>query len=342
MSATYVICPAGLVTGGAELLHQLASTLRGGGRDAHIVYHPFDGPADVPQPYAKYDLSVARRQNIRAGDTVVLPEVYTSQATDFPDNRVVLWWLSVDNFRAGLGSARVARILPGFAHPLARSLAKRIRFLSAIPRWAGRRGGIAELAGVHLHLHQSEFARRYLEANGLGPTAPLGDYINDEYLELIAHPPTLPRENLVTFNPLKGAERTARILAALQERGIDAAPTPIRGYTREQVRDLLSRAKLYIDFGNHPGKDRIPREAAAMGACVIVNRRGSAGNAIDVPLPDEYKVDDEAEGFEIEAAEKIRAVLTDFETHSQRFDPYRAQIAAEHDEFVRQALTLFA
>lgn len=341
MPATYIICPANLVTGGPELLHQLASTLRQAGRNAHVVYYPYDAPAETPAAYAKYQVAVARRDNIGPGDSVVLPEVYTNQANDFPGSRVLLWWLSVDNFRLGLGSARVARFVPDFARPLARTLAKRLQVLRSIARWAGSQGGINELANVQLHLHQSEFARQYLEANGLGPTAPLGDYINDDYLDLIANPPTLPRENLVTFNPLKGAERTASIMAMLAESGIDATPMPIRGYTRDQVRDLLSRAKLYIDFGNHPGKDRIPREAAAMGACVIVNRRGSAGNMIDVPLPDDYKVDDEAEGFVADAVDKIRDVLADFDRHTRQFDAYRSRIASEHAEFDRQALALF-
>ena len=29
------------------------------------------------------------------------------------------------------------------------------------------------------------------------------------------------------------------------------------------LRDLFGSSKLYIDFGEHPGRDRIPREAAA-------------------------------------------------------------------------------
>lgn len=341
MPATYIVCPGGLVTGGPELLHQLAATLRTAGRDAHIVYHPFDHPGEIPPPYTKYPVSVAQRADIRPGDIVVLPEVYTSKVTEFPENDVFLWWMSVDNFRQGLGSERIARLLPRSAHGLARSLAKRIPFLRRLGGWAGRRGGISTLAPVKLHLHQSEFARQYLETHGLGPTSPLGDYINDDYLDQIANPPVVQRENLITFNPLKGPERTRAIVNELLARGIDVRSTPIQGYTRDQVRDLLSRAKLYIDFGNHPGKDRIPREAAAMGACVIVNRRGSAGNTIDVPLSDDYKVDDEIRGFASEAAEKICAVLADFERHARQFDPYRTRIASEHDEFIRQSLALF-
>lgn len=337
----YIICPGGLTTGGAELLHQLAATLRQNGRDAHIVYHPFDRPCETPAVYAGYGVSVARRSDIPAGAAVVLPEVYTEQARDFSDYRLYLWWLSVDNFRAGLGAARIARWLPAPLVPYARALVRQFAPLRNLIRIAGKSGGTASLSHVHTHLHQSEFARQFLEANGLGPTAPLGDYINDDYLDLIANPPTVPRENLIAFNPLKGADKTRAIVAELAAQGIDAIPTPIRGYTRAQVRDLLSRAKLYIDFGNHPGKDRIPREAAAMGACVIVNRRGSAGNAIDVPLPDDYKVDDEADGFAAEAARKIRAVLDDFPSHRHKFDAYRQRIAGEHNEFVRHALAIF-
>ena len=37
---------------------------------------------------------------------------------------------------------------------------------------------------------------------------------------------------------------------------------PLIGMTTEEMRSCMSKSKVYIDFGNHPGKDRIPREAA--------------------------------------------------------------------------------
>lgn len=54
---------------------------------------------------------------------------------------------------------------------------------------------------------------------------------------------------------------------------------------------LLRQCKVYIDFGQHPGMDRIPREAAACGCLVLVGERGSASYFNDVPLPAEYKID---------------------------------------------------
>ena len=60
----------------------------------------------------------------------------------------------------------------------------------------------------------------------------------------------------------------------------------------------------YIDFGPHPGMDRLPREAALAGCIVITNREGAAAHDEDVPLPPEYKF----RKFDVEA---IHALLGD-------------------------------
>ncbi len=60
-SKIYVYCPAGVVTGGAELLHQLVSELNDNGRDARIVYFG-NAPREIPADYSGY--------NIRIADTV--------------------------------------------------------------------------------------------------------------------------------------------------------------------------------------------------------------------------------------------------------------------------------
>ena len=60
--------------------------------------------------------------------------------------------------------------------------------------------------------------------------------------------------------------------------------------TEREVEDCLSQAKVYIDFGGHPGKDRIPREAALCGCCVVTGRRGAAGNDVEVPINQSYKL----------------------------------------------------
>jgi hypothetical protein len=176
----------------------------------------------------------------------------------------------------------------------------------------------------------------------LAPTAKLSDYLADEYVQAIGRPSRRQRDNLLVYNPAKGRRQTQLILRALaHSSGPRTQMIPLVGMTREQVRDVLGRAKVYIDFGGHPGKDRIPREAAAMGACVIVNRRGSAGNSVDIPIPNEFKIDDRRRGFEMLVVERIKTLMTDFDRHTRSFDAYRQAIAREPASFAEDVRTLF-
>lgn len=296
----YIITPAGAVTGGPELCHQLADALNAAGRRASVVYHPFGRAHQTPRPYHGYDCRPA--EGVDPGATVVLPEVYGHLVGDFPDCRVYFWWMSVNNFHS-----RAAQTV-GAAAQL-----------------------ITLRQQVDLHLYQSEYARRFLETSRLGPARRLSDKLAAEYLK-----PTVrgPRADVVAFNPAKGMSRTEQILRALTC-GLHHPPqmVALRNMSRTDVREVLSRTKVYIDFGSHPGKDRLPREAAALGACVITNRRGAAANGVDIPIPREFKIDDRKPGFERRAAAKVVQILADFDRHSAMFDGYRRTIADESEQF---------
>jgi hypothetical protein len=58
----------------------------------------------------------------------------------------------------------------------------------------------------------------------------------------------------------------------------------LENLTTIEMKKLIGKSKIYVDFGNHPGKDRIPREAAI--------NAGSANNSIDLSINDEYKFED--------------------------------------------------
>lgn len=341
----FAIVTGDVISGGPELMHQLVDVLSRAGGRAAMVYYPFGQQFEVPEPYRRYRVPVARWSDVPVGARVVVPETYSELLPELRDQQVYFWWLSVDVYFRSLVTGRIRHRLPAWLLPLARRVA----------RWPGVAGLIGHAStagatrrddrrfdGVHRHLYQSEYARLFLEQRGWGPSTYLGDYINDAYLDDPGGCPDARREDLVVFNPAKGYEQTQAVLKALDaDGGTPIGAVPIVGMSRAAVRDLLGRAKLYIDFGAHPGKDRIPREAATMGACVIVNQRGSAGNPIDVPLPGAYKVDDTRPGFEQEAARKVRAVIEDFGTHTQAFSAYRQRIAREKAEFSRDAQRLF-
>ena len=80
------------------------------------------------------------------------------------------------------------------------------------------------------------------------------------------------KENIILYNRSKGYHLTKKIIKRLPEFTF----IPLINCTREQLSALFSKSKIYIDFGNHPGKDRMPREAALNNCCIIVGKNGAA------------------------------------------------------------------
>ena len=110
--------------------------------------------------------------------------------------------------------------------------------------------------------------------------------------------------------------------------------------TNEEVLNLLLKSKVYIDFGTHPGKDRIPREAAMCGCCVITGKRGSAKYYEDVPLRDDFKFDDKEENID-KIIDKINLCLENYEEQNKNFDEYRKGIIGEEEKFEEDIKKIF-
>ena len=45
----------------------------------------------------------------------------------------------------------------------------------------------------------------------------------------------------------------------------------LSGFNSKQIINIYNKTKVYLDFGYHPGKDRMPREAALFNNCIIIN-----------------------------------------------------------------------
>ena len=101
----------------------------------------------------------------------------------------------------------------------------------------------------------------------------------------------------------------------------------------DQVKELLKRSKVYIDFGNHPGKDRLPREAALMNCCIVCAKRGSAKNEVDMPIDEIYKININENDWWINAKKIIDDCMCNYETHINHFDRYRLMVKNEKNMF---------
>jgi len=171
------------------------------------------------------------------------------------------------------------------------------------------------------HFYQSFYALEFLEKNNVGNYLPIFDYIHSKYTD--SDFDINQKENIVCYNPVKGIEITNQIKSL----NPDITFVPIVNMTEDQIIELLKRSKVYIDFGHHPGRDRIPRESAILGNCVITNLKGSAGFYGDIPIDDKYKslnID--------EIGSSIRNCFDNYESVINEYQFYRSEIKKQKEQ----------
>lgn len=314
MSKVVILCPANSVTGGPELLHQLACELAKNGVESSVLYYPYGNNKTSPA-YAKYNVNVVEYSSVKDDDCIfIFPEVATNLTYDFKSKNKFIWWLSVDNYFKAYPKGLYGRIKFKVKSILSESLIP-------IP--------MSEMKN-YKHLSQSEYGLQFLREYNIFDAFKLSDYLNDVHLNNRVD--IKAKENIVAYNPKKGVAFTQAV--------IQANPAiqfvPIQDMTAVQVGELLNKSKVYIDFGEHPGKDRIPREAAMARCIVITGLRGSAANSIDLPIDQVYKFE-ETEGSLQGIGELINDVFLDFDAHISKFEYYIKVIKSEKDTFRQQA-----
>jgi len=271
----YVACPSNSATGGPELLHQLVRELVNFGFDAYMYYYGrTENKSPIHDAYMYYDNKFVSSIEDTRDNIIIVPETNTGLIYQYNKIQKIIWWLSVDNYFYFLSSNSKIK----------RSIKYLLYNLKLYPKEKIYRFNKKDKI---MHFVQSEYAKQMLENKGIKNYFFLGDYLNMLFIEQQINYSNMQKENIVIYNPKKGIEFTKLIMAEAK----NIKFIPIENMTRDEVSNLLLKAKVYIDFGNHPGKDRIPREAAISGCCVITGRDGSAKFYEDIPIENEFKYD---------------------------------------------------
>lgn len=340
-SKIYVFCPKDSVTGGAELLHQLVHIINVNKKNAFLVY--FDPKNDdkissgeIPSDYSKYDIKLANSIPDNINNVVVIYEGIFHKLRLFKEAQIFLWWLSVDNFYYCSG-----KYLSVFDYyKWDKKIFGKIlisRFYNLFFRKKNYFKNNLTINNISkldvLNGYQSEYAQNFLQNNYFKEMLPLKDYINDQFFEKTKDDPKI---NSILYNPKKGIEFTKKIMNRFPNHDW----IPLENMSRGEMITKLKESKLYIDFGFHPGKDRIPREAVMSGCCLITGIDGSAGFFEDVAILNQYKI--EKKHKNIEAVGKlIDDILNNYEKHNQNFEFYRQRIKNEKEEFVQDTIDIF-
>lgn len=340
----YIAAPAASATGGPELLHQLGYHLRYDlNMDAYMYYYPTNIENPIHPNYKMYSVPFVREIEDDSKNVLVVPEVISGIEIlqNYTNVRKILWWLSVDNFYISifLNSKKeffiyknMDKVIDKFdSIDINELILQKLNSLK-IPKRI-----IKIINNVNFHFAQSYYALSFLKNKLNIPndkTAYLSDYLNKEFLKIKTD--LSKKENIVAYNPKKGITFTKKIIKSAN----DIKFIPLINMSREDVIKTLQRAKVYIDFGNHPGKDRIPREAAILGCCVITGKRGSATFYEDVPIPNEYKFEDRKENIP-KIIEKIKDCFENYEERYKDFKYYRQVIKNEPQKFTEDLRKIF-
>ncbi|MEO4004806.1 hypothetical protein [Flavobacterium sp. CAU 1735] len=308
----YVIAPANFASGGPFLMHQLASKLLNMGFKAKMVYIGQQASTDpVHDFYKRFKIPYTNTITDASENIVIFPEIYTGMIYHYKKIHKVIWWLSVDFFLAAI-------------RPKPFSLRRFLGLKPTVCHYDFKKEPLLS------HWVQSHYARHFLESKNVTDIYNLSDYLDAIFIDKLKRKSftNQNKSNRIVYNPKKGYNETLEL--------IRKAPlldwVPIANMTPSQVRQLLLSAKIYIDFGNHPGKDRIPREAAMCGCIIVTNKKGSANFAEDIPIPDKFKID-YIPGKERDIIDLLEHCFTAYENEVQHFDTYRKKIEQEEAVF---------
>lgn len=326
-SKIYVLCIGGLKTGGTELLHQLVFRLNREGQMAYIVYIGND--LSMPEAFKNYiETPVKRLDEIEddAENLIIIPETKVEYVNKFSNAMTAIWWLSVDNF-AIHNDFRSRKELCSLKNALYNMITGEIKDKTKF------------VLKADFHLCQSYYAIDYIKRKynfDEEKIIYLSDYINDCYTKSYVKEDKSVRNDVILYNPAKGYKFTRKLIKATP----DLEWIPLQGMTNEEIYQYLNNSKVYVDFGNHPGKDRFPREAAISGCCIITGKRGAAKFNKDVPILDKYKFDEKI--VEQRAIiHCIRYCLEKYEEIINDFEQYRQIILNEKSQFINDVKNIF-
>lgn len=319
-----LICPEG-ITGGPEAFHQLGHAINSIGGHACLMVFGGESKLDVVsdrstpvmlrctldpnsamrKAYEKYQPRTVPEVALNQDTIVIFPEMLVETARNFPGPRAI-WWLSVDNAI--------------FRDP-------RLKYQSF-------RNSIFNDPTL-IHFWQSDYARDFLIKNNAAQHYPMSDYTDEIFLSA-SRTSSGPKNGKIAYFPLKGAELAAQLIAV----GSDLQFCAIQNMTKAQVKETLESCSIYIDFGHHPGRDRVPREAAAAGAVVMLHDCGAASFFADHPLDRSYLfgLADIQNG---NLLAHIKAILANPAEHIAKQHYYRQRIRLEKAEFDLQVKTFF-
>ncbi|KPH12278.1 hypothetical protein [Chryseobacterium sp. ERMR1:04] len=320
-SKIIIFCPPNSVTGGPEALHQLADKLYHlEVKNVFMHYLPKRKNAK-PENYNVYKTNEIDIIEDKAENILIIPESMTFLVKEYPKSQKVIWWLSVDFYKI-LMDHRIKR--QGiFTKLFYQQKDKEYHFehLPNVFQWA-----------------QSYRSSVYIKNHGI-PENQIDfvcDYINPSFL---VNKDTIHKDltnKNILYNPRKGKKEISQLIKSSPELNW----IPIQNMNADQIKDLMAKSLLYVDFGENPGRDKMLREAVSQDCCIVSGKNGSSAFYEDLMIPEAYKFNF-SENKIPEIISKIKNVLENYPNHISEFTTYKKMVLNEEIAFIEKLKEIF-
>jgi len=353
----YVAAPIGDRTGGPEALALLVDSMRKKGVEAYLIpLRNFRGRDQHPE-YAKFDAPVLQEMPDHPDAHLVIGEVSPIESRKelnrTADSHIWMLWLSVNNSpiptaRYYKGTETAGSMFPAGSESVVPADLwpyddKEID-LGSWRNWreARKRKGesIAQLPAVGVEAVSIRYAESLMKRNiNFGTQSHYGQgflrstfdrdsFILTDYPQPAASVDAPRERNVVSYNGYKGQWKIDDLRRRLPE--VDFVP--IEKMSFDQVRETLARSSIYVEIGNLPGRDRLPREAANLGTPTILLSRGSGYCWADFPLGERYRFA-YTEDWADHMAPVIAETLADTSEINATQADFRAWVAGEPERY---------
>ena len=303
-SVNFIVhCPSNsLKNGGAETLHQFAYHLKKNNFNVFLNYFP-DEKVDLPDNLIEYNIPrtyfVDDPYHIN-----IIPEVKTARTKYILKGKIIVYWLSVDGYYRRSLDAPFWKNWNYYR----KTLSDRV-FLFKLRKYS--------------HLANSYYAKDFLkkkQINSFELKGYISNFFNGEF-------DIKNKKNTILYNPAKDRFHIKKVKKFFPNYNF----TALENLDKFELRKLYLSSKIYLDFGTHPGRERMPREAASMGCVILVANRGSVCNDFDVPIENIYKIDINNKNLFKKLGHLVDDIFENYEKHLIKFENYRNKISYKNE-----------
>ncbi len=335
----YIFAPAKIFTGGPELLHQLAYTITKKYKiDVKMVYLPITDTNPIHNNFEKYKIKFSNYIEDEKKNILIIPEHYQflSYSLKFKKIRKILWWLSLDNYfgyKFRYEFSKTIRSIIKIPYNLIKIFNKLINYRFGIFTYQDflklfyknfNLCNFKELSQIDYHFSQSSYAQNYLKKY-FKDIKILSDFQRPEILNNYKKK-LKKKKNLICYS------NKSNLFIKQIKKHTNYKMIELAGFSNSQLINIFKKTKVYLDFGYHPGKDRMPREAVLFNNCVITNIKGSAKNNIDIPINRKYKFKESIVNLK-NINLRISKIFKNYKTEIKNFKKYQNIVLKEKKKF---------